>query len=95
VAQNTANYPHYRDRSQSYGCPAEQAAYYGRGPTQLSWNFNYKTAGDALGIDLLNNPYQMQKDSAVAWKTGLVLEHPARPGHNDSARRESQQPRLR
>ncbi|WP_030640430.1 chitinase [Streptomyces flaveus] len=26
----------------------EQAAYYGRGPIQLSWNFNYKAAGDAL-----------------------------------------------
>ncbi|MFE6715137.1 glycoside hydrolase family 19 protein, partial [Streptomyces sp. NPDC057695] len=32
VEQNTANYPHYCDTSQSYGCPAGQAAYYGRGP---------------------------------------------------------------
>ena len=56
VEQNTANYPHYCDTSQSYGCPAGQAAYYGRGPIQLSWNFNYKAAGDALGIDLLDNP---------------------------------------
>ncbi|MET9894259.1 glycoside hydrolase family 19 protein, partial [Streptomyces sp. NPDC006465] len=40
VEQNTANYPHYCDWSQSYGCPAGQAAYYGRGPIQLSWNFN-------------------------------------------------------
>ena len=71
VEQNTANYPHYCDASQSYGCPAGQAAYYGRGPIQLSWNFNYKAAGDALGIDLLNNPYQVEQNSAVAWKTGL------------------------
>ncbi|MFF4705412.1 glycoside hydrolase family 19 protein [Streptomyces sp. NPDC001288] len=71
VEQNTANYPTYCDRSQSYGCPAGQAAYYGRGPIQLSWNFNYKAAGDALGIDLLNNPWLVQNDSAVAWKTGL------------------------
>ncbi|MGQ4475166.1 glycoside hydrolase family 19 protein [Streptomyces sp. SAS_276] len=71
VEQNTANYPHYCDTSQSYGCPAGQAAYYGRGPIQLSWNFNYKAAGDALGIDLLNNPWLVQNDSAVAWKTGL------------------------
>ncbi|MEU5364143.1 glycoside hydrolase family 19 protein [Streptomyces sp. NPDC005925] len=71
VEQNQANYPHYCDWSQPYGCPAGQAAYYGRGPIQLSWNFNYKAAGDALGIDLLNNPWLVERDSAVAWKTGL------------------------
>ncbi|MFI7386399.1 glycoside hydrolase family 19 protein [Streptomyces sp. NPDC049813] len=71
VEQNTANYPHYCDTSQSYGCPAGQAAYYGRGPIQLSWNFNYKAAGDALGIDLLHNPNLVQTDPAIAWKTGL------------------------
>ncbi|MFI5880038.1 glycoside hydrolase family 19 protein [Streptomyces sp. NRRL F-525] len=71
VEQNTANYPTYCDWSQSYGCPAGQAAYYGRGPLQISWNFNYKAAGDALGIDLLGNPWLVQNDSAVAWKTAL------------------------
>ncbi|WP_339133974.1 glycoside hydrolase family 19 protein [Streptomyces sp. f51] len=71
VEQNTANYSHYCDWSQPYGCPAGQSAYYGRGPIQLSWNFNYKAAGDALGIDLLGNPNLVQTDAAVAWKTGL------------------------
>ncbi|WP_435225232.1 glycoside hydrolase family 19 protein [Streptomyces sp. Tue6028] len=71
VEQNTANYPHYCDWSQPYGCPAGQSAYYGRGPIQLSWNFNYKAAGDALGIDLLHNPNLVQTDASVAWKTGL------------------------
>lgn len=71
VEQNQANYPHYCDWGQPYGCPAGQAAYYGRGPIQLSWNFNYKAAGDALGIDLLNNPWLVQNDAAVAWKTAL------------------------
>ncbi len=71
VEQNTSNYSHYCDYSQPYGCPAGQSAYYGRGPLQLSWNFNYKAAGDALGIDLLDNPYLVQNDSAVAWKTAL------------------------
>ncbi|MGK5447241.1 glycoside hydrolase family 19 protein [Streptomyces radiopugnans] len=71
VEQNTANYPHYCDSSQPYGCPAGQAAYYGRGPIQLSWNFNYKAAGDALGIDLLRNPHLVERDAAVAWKTAL------------------------
>ncbi|MFD5073419.1 chitinase [Streptomyces sp. NPDC058371] len=71
VEQNTANYPHYCDTSRSYGCPAGNDKYYGRGPIQLSWNFNYKAAGDALGIDLLNNPDLVQNDAAVSWKTGL------------------------
>lgn len=71
VEQNTANYPHYCDANQPYGCPAGQAAYYGRGPIQLSWNFNYKAAGDALGIDLLNNPWRVEQDPAVAMMTGL------------------------
>ncbi|MEV6950407.1 glycoside hydrolase family 19 protein [Streptomyces sp. NPDC051183] len=71
VEQNTANYPHYCDASQPYGCPAGQAAYYGRGPIQLSWNFNYKAAGDALGINLLANPYLVERDPAIAMKTAL------------------------
>ncbi|MEJ2855880.1 MULTISPECIES: glycoside hydrolase family 19 protein [unclassified Saccharothrix] len=71
VEQNQANYPHYCDASQPYGCPAGQAAYYGRGPIQLSWNFNYKAAGDALGLPLLTNPWLVQQDASVAWRTGL------------------------
>ncbi len=71
VEQNKANYANYCDASQPYGCPAGQSAYYGRGPLQLSWNFNYKAAGDALGIDLLHNPYQVENDATVSWKTGL------------------------
>jgi chitinase len=71
VEQNTGNYPHYCDASQPYGCPAGQAAYYGRGPIQLSWNFNYKKAGDDLGLPLLADPYMVQKNSEVAWKTAL------------------------
>ncbi len=71
VEQDTNNYPHYCDPNRPYGCPAGQAAYYGRGPIQLSWNYNYKAAGDALGIDLLHNPNLVQNDAAVAWKTGI------------------------
>ncbi|WBB52926.1 glycoside hydrolase family 19 protein [Verrucosispora sp. WMMD573] len=71
VEQNTANYPHYCDSGQPYGCPAGQAAYYGRGPIQLSWNFNYNAAGNALGLPLLTNPWLVQNDAAVAWKTAI------------------------
>ena len=71
VEQNTDNYPNYCDPSQPFGCPAGQAAYYGRGPIQLSWNFNYNAAGHALGVDLLGNPWLVEDDPTVAWKTSL------------------------
>lgn len=71
VEQNTGNYGHYCDKGQPYGCPAGDRAYYGRGPLQLSWNYNYKAAGDALRIDLLHDPYRVERDAAVSWKTGL------------------------
>ena len=68
---NTANWPHYCDTSQPYGCPAGQSAYHGRGPIQLSWNFNYYAAGNALGVDLLNNPNLVATNSSISWQTGL------------------------
>lgn len=71
VEQNTADYPDYCDTSESYGCPAGTAEYYGRGPIQLSWNFNYEAAGQALGVDLLDNPNLVQTDAAISWETGL------------------------
>jgi predicted chitinase len=68
---NQANWPHYCDMSQPYGCPAGQSAYHGRGPIQLSWNFNYYAAGNALGVDLLNNPNLVATNSSISWQTGL------------------------
>jgi chitodextrinase len=59
------------DETQSYGCPAGTFGYYGRGPIQLSWNFNYKAAGDALGMNLLVDPFRVERESSVAWATGL------------------------
>ncbi|RPK48482.1 Chitinase class I [Streptomyces sp. ADI92-24] len=68
---NEANYWIKCDYSQPFGCPAGQSAYYGRGPIMFSWNFNYKAAGDALGLDLLNNPWLVERDPSVAWQTAL------------------------
>ena len=71
VAQDESTYPIFCDKTQPYGCPAGESAYYGRGAIMLSWNFNYKAAGDALGIDLLNNPSLVERDPKVAWMTAL------------------------
>ncbi|MFD2768081.1 chitinase [Micromonospora eburnea] len=61
----------YCDGGQPFGCPAGRSAYHGRGPIQLSWNTNYKAAGDALGLDLLGNPDLVKTDPSVAWQTAL------------------------
>ncbi|MFI6244398.1 glycoside hydrolase family 19 protein [Micromonospora sp. NPDC050795] len=66
-----AAWGNYCDLSRAYRCPAGQTAYHGRGPIQLSWNYNYKAAGEALGIDLLNKPDLVKTDSSVAWQTAL------------------------
>lgn len=68
---NQANWPVYCDLSQPYGCPAGQSAYHGRGPIQLSWNFNYYAAGNALGIDLLHSPDLVKTNGSIAWQTAL------------------------
>lgn len=68
---DNGHYARKCDLSRAYGCPAGKAAYYGRGPIMLSWNFNYKHAGDALGIDLLEHPDLVETRPAIAWKTAL------------------------
>jgi len=45
--------------------------YHGRGPIQLSWNYNYGQVGDALGINLLANPDLVKTDGAIALQTAL------------------------
>ncbi|MDB5105141.1 MAG: uncharacterized protein JWP91_2830 [Fibrobacteres bacterium] len=52
------------------GCAAGKR-YYGRGPLQLSWNYNYCAAGSALGLPLQSDPDLVARDAKVAWQTGL------------------------
>nr|CAB97002.1 putative class I chitinase [Phaseolus vulgaris] len=49
--------------------PGQQ--YYGRGPIQLSWNYNYAQCGRAIGVDLLNNPDLVATDSVISFKSAL------------------------
>ncbi|KAL6594666.1 hypothetical protein ACP70R_048404 [Stipagrostis hirtigluma subsp. patula] len=46
-------------------------SYHGRGPIQLSWNYNYGPAGQALGFNGLENPEVVAADPEVAFKTAL------------------------
>lgn len=45
--------------------------YYGRGPVQLSWNYNYGPAGKAIGFDGINNPDIVASDATVSFKTAV------------------------
>ncbi len=69
--QNTANWPHYCDpANNTYPC-VQGKTYHGRGPIQLSWNFNYGACGKAIGKDLLNNPELVSTDSTISFITAL------------------------
>jgi predicted chitinase len=53
-------------------CPCEPGKqYFGRGPIQISWNYNYCLAGEMLGLDLRGNPDAVAQDATIAWETGL------------------------
>lgn len=67
---DTSTHDHYCNDQQGIPC-AKGKQYFGRGPIQLSWNFNYALAGKALGLDLLNDPDMVSRDATVAWKTAL------------------------
>nr|AHY24795.1 endochitinase [Triticum aestivum] len=45
--------------------------YFGRGPIQISYNYNYGPAGRAIGTDLLNNPDLVATNATVSFKTAL------------------------
>ncbi|WVZ86655.1 LOW QUALITY PROTEIN: hypothetical protein U9M48_033406 [Paspalum notatum var. saurae] len=45
--------------------------YYGRGPLQISWNYNYGPAGQSIGFDGLGNPDIVAQDAVISFKTAL------------------------
>ena len=45
--------------------------YYGRGPLQITWNFNYGPAGESIGFNGLNNPEIMANDPVISFKTAF------------------------
>lgn len=60
----------YCSPNPTYPCaPGKQ--YYGRGPIQISWNYNYGQCGRAIGVDLLKNPDLVATDPVISFKTGL------------------------
>ena len=76
----------YCDRNNTtYPCRPGRS-YHGRGPMQLSWNYNYGAAGQALGYDLLDNPDLVKLDGAIAFSTALwfwMTPQPPKPSCHD------------
>jgi predicted chitinase len=69
--QNQENWPHYCDpNNNTYPC-APGKTYQGRGPIQLSWNYNYGACGQAIGKDLLNQPELVSTDSVISFMSAL------------------------
>ena len=60
----------YCAASATWPCAPGQT-YHGRGPMQLSWNYNYGQAGAALGLNLLQQPSLVASDGTIAWRTAI------------------------
>ncbi|XP_050231732.1 inactive chitinase-like protein 1 [Mercurialis annua] len=60
----------YCSPSSTYPC-APNMKYYGRGPMQLTWNYNYGQCGRAIGVDLLNNPALDATDVVNSFKAAI------------------------
>jgi len=51
--------------------PVPGKSYFGRGPLQLTYAYNYGAAGQDLGLPLLSRPEMVSTDGVVAFKTAL------------------------
>lgn len=57
-----------KGKGRSYGKPDKITGqiYYGRGPCQLTWKYNYEKFSEILNIDLVNEPdLALEKDNAI------------------------------
>ncbi|KAG4983270.1 hypothetical protein JHK87_028019 [Glycine soja] len=63
---------HYCDSTNTQWPCYPGQSYKGRGPIQLSWNYNYGPAGKALGFDGLRNPDVVSNNSLFAFQTADI-----------------------
>ncbi len=64
----------YRDENNKDYPPVAGKSYHGRGPIQLSWNYNYGQISEFLYEDkniLLKNPENVAKDAVLAFQTAI------------------------
>ena len=64
-------------------------------PMDLLWSV-VQGRSDALGLNLLADPWRFERESAVAWQTGLWYWMTQNgPAHDDRAQRDGQRRRHR
>ncbi|GAB4830147.1 Chitinase 5 [Ancistrocladus abbreviatus] len=61
----------YCDESNTQWPCVPGQGYYGRGPLQISWNYNYGPAGQSIGFDGLNSPGTVATDPVISFKTAF------------------------
>lgn len=74
VGYENGNNLAYRDENNKDYPPVAGQSYHGRGPIQLSWNYNYGQMSEFLYGDksiLLKNPGNVTKDAALAFQTAI------------------------
>lgn len=58
---------------QSGSCPG-YGIFYGRGPLQLTWDYNYAAMGRLVGTDLKGNPDLVaDADRNIGWQTAMYF----------------------
>ncbi|KAD7477695.1 hypothetical protein E3N88_00831 [Mikania micrantha] len=67
---NGASRDYCDENNTQYPCNPSKG-YYGRGPIQLSWNYNYGPAGRSIGFDGLNNPETVATDPVISFRTAF------------------------
>ncbi|KAE8698762.1 Endochitinase 1 [Hibiscus syriacus] len=68
----------YCQPNPTYPC-ASGRQYFGRGPMQLSWNYNYGQCGRAIRVDLLKNPDLLATDATISFKSAFWFWMTAQP----------------
>ncbi|OMP09563.1 Glycoside hydrolase, family 19, catalytic [Corchorus olitorius] len=58
------------ETKKEYPCNPSKG-YYGRGPLQLTWNYNYGEAGKDVGFNGLNAPEIVAKDPLISFKASV------------------------
>ncbi|KAK4482635.1 hypothetical protein RD792_009799 [Penstemon davidsonii] len=67
---NGASRDYCNEKNTQYPCAAGKG-YYGRGPLQLTGNYNYGAAGNSIGFDGLNNPEIVATNPTISFRTAL------------------------
>ena len=67
---NGASQDYCDENNAQYPC-VQGKNYFGRGPLQLTWNYNYGAAGQSVGFDGLNNPEIVATNNVISFRASL------------------------